>query len=222
MRVALRLSGIAATLLHLAHTVEASGRAFTTEKSASTDISADATTQQPPATATSMRQGNSSLNARGRIARLKSDSADITQGTEDADTRESSAAGSVKRVLLLPQLRKALPVLNLPTRAHAAVAAMLARSLHTEHDVLPINLVNLSNKCDLRAPSRVSYLILLLLTIASCTGSSAYSSDVNVVHMRLIAAFVQDAEKSWSMPGYSAVTCHEHWGACIEWPRIHW
>ena len=46
----------------------------------------------------------------------------------------------------MPQLRKALPVLNLPTRAHAATAAMLARSLHTEKDVLPINLVNLANR----------------------------------------------------------------------------
>ena len=155
MRVALRLAGIAGTLLHLAHTVEATGRAFTTDKSAAVDISSTETTARPsPATAASMRQHNVSMSARGRIARLKSDSGDIAGGADDEDaSRDGSGAGAMARVTLLPQLRKALPVLNLPTRAHAATAAMLARSLHTEKDVLPINLVNLTNRTPTRSYS---------------------------------------------------------------------
>jgi hypothetical protein len=146
VRIALRLSGIAATLLHLAHTVEKTGRAFTTEKSAAVDITSDSTGQSPVPTAVSMRQSNTSMSARGRIARLKGESGDITAGADD-DSRDGSGAKAGKRVTLLPELRKALPLLNLPTRAHAAVAAMLARSLHSDQDVLPMNLVKLSNQC---------------------------------------------------------------------------
>lgn len=169
VRIALRLSGIAATLLHLAHTVENTGRAFTTDKSASMDISSD-TTAQPAARAGSMRQDNASLNARSRIARLKSDSAELAGGAGDGDSRDGSGAGTIKRVTLLPQLRKALPVLNLPTRAHAATAALLARSLHTEQDVLPINLVNLSNKyalCLFRPPTLLQHQTLNAAMVVS-------------------------------------------------------
>lgn len=157
MKIAQRLAGIAATLLHLTRSIERVGRCFTTEHNAHHDIATSATlnTTTPRAGGASPAAGsaelatlggmNDSLRSSSRLKRLKSGSSSSDFGEGEGGAGGGDADGRAPE--LLPELQSVLPALNLPTRGHAAAASMLARTLHEAQDVLPLNLVHLAKQC---------------------------------------------------------------------------
>ena len=163
VKIAQRLAGIAATLLHLTRSIERVGRCFTTEHNAHHDIATSATLTMSPragAGGASPPAGSAELNTLGgmndslrsssRLKKLKSGSSGSDFGEGDGGDDDDGAAGRGPE--LLPELQAALPALNLPTRGHAAAASMLARTLHESQDVLPLNLVHLAKQCALPHP----------------------------------------------------------------------
>lgn len=162
VKIAQRLAGIAATMLHITRTIEAVGRSFTTERNAHHDIATSATLATSPRNGTSpvgstsaelatntLGNMNDSLRSSSRLRKLKSGSSSSDFGDGDPAGAGADDGGSGPE--LLPELQAALPALNLPTRGHAAAASMLARTLHEAQDVLPLTLVHLAKQC---APPR--------------------------------------------------------------------
>jgi hypothetical protein len=153
VKTSTRLAGIAATLMHVCRAVDRVGRAFTTEKNAYTEPSGANT-----ATGALNMHSYDSMKARNRLRKLKSIPSSLNPRSDrhhaqsgslgtsgsfcEDDDEEEAPVGE-----LLPVLRDALPKMNLPTRGHAAAAALLARTLHTESEVLPVNLINLMKRC---------------------------------------------------------------------------
>eukprot|EP00892_Ulva_mutabilis_P005888 jgi/Ulvmu1/3671/UM017_0085.1 len=186
VRIAHRLGGIAATLLHLTRCIERVGRHFTTAHNAHHDIATSATLTMTPRAAGGSSPAadpptlgglNDSLRSSSRLKKLKSGSSGSSFGEGDDDGEGGGGAGPE----LLPELQAALPALNLPTRGHAAAASMLARTLHDPQDVLPLNLVHLAKQMRLRAGRCLATVRLLIATTSAHTFAGVAAVGTHVL-----------------------------------------